>query len=158
MRVLGPGFSNADYAHVSGLHQGRPPGPARDGDDISGNARGVGMWYLFLGWGLKRLFQNQWIVVGSSSIMDSSYGYITGGIFSAEKNLTRGLCLTKSPHPRGEIVNFVHAFYDPPGRPGARPLRRADDRCFTLVRHYTILNLDFCPSKSNELDRKQTQD
>ena len=49
--------------------------------------------------------------------------------FFAEKNLTRGLCLTKLPHPWGKLSTLLHAFYNPPGRPGGRPLGQADDMC-----------------------------
>ena len=57
------------------------------------------------------------------------------GIFSVEENLTRGLRLTKLPHPWGKLSTLLHAFYNPPGRPVSRPLGPANDLCSYCMLH-----------------------
>ena len=63
----------------------------------------------------------------------SNEGDMTG--LFGENYLTRGICLTKWPHPWGKLSTLLHAFYNPPGRPGVDPWGKpitcalVDDHC-----------------------------
>ena len=93
------------------LPQGSIDSRANQGD-MSGNK---GKWNGFFA---------AWVGEGGNSMNWVGTWTATTEIFATEKNLTGGLYI----HP---LSTLRHAFYNPLGRPGGRPLGQADDMCIS---------------------------
>ena len=93
--------------------------------------------------------------------MEGKHGDIRR-IFSFQKNLTRGLHLTKLPHPCGRSPTLLHEFYNPPGWPGVHPWGKPNwhvQLCFNrdLTNYYSVLwsSPDRIRASLNRLDYPQ---